>query len=259
MSNTEYPDGEMRREQEFIDGLYARVDALRGDTEHSVTDALAQGNTPMQARLERDILVAERSGLLAALNAVDGSLCFGRIDFTSGTRHHIGRIGLRTDDAERTPVLIDWRADVARPFYLATGHTPMGLRRRRHLTTEGRRVTALHDEILDLGDRERTGQQHGPCAQQTCESKTHFHPTLIASAQENPRDVTLKLPANFRSLAPFFETETFFVTVRLWLCRFFGKGRISGIVRDFPAKSRGPDLAAAWRRPAPTKFFSTSE
>ncbi|MGA5359486.1 HelD family protein [Streptomyces purpurascens] len=159
MSNTEFPDDELRHEQEFIDGLYARVDALRGDTESSVTDALAQGNTPMQARLERDILVAERSGLLAALNAVDGSLCFGRIDLTSGVTHHIGRIGLRTEDAERTPVLIDWRADVARPFYLATGHTPMGLRRRRHIATDGRRVTHLHDEILDLGDRTRTGHE----------------------------------------------------------------------------------------------------
>ncbi|MFF9204742.1 HelD family protein [Streptomyces sp. NPDC014986] len=149
----------MRQEQEFIDGLYARVDLLRGDAEVSVTQALAQGDTPMQARLERDILVAERSGLLAALNAVDGSLCFGRIDLSSGDTHHIGRIGLRADDTERTPVLIDWRADVARPFYLATGHTPMGLRRRRHISTEGREVTALHDEILDLGDETRTGHE----------------------------------------------------------------------------------------------------
>ncbi|MFH8223562.1 HelD family protein [Streptomyces sp. NPDC018057] len=159
LSNTGFSDEELRREQEFIDGLYRLVDALRGDTEAGVADALAQGNTPLQARLERDILVAERSGLLAALNAVDGSLCFGRIDLTDGATHHIGRIGLRADDAERTPVLIDWRADVARPFYLATGHTPMGLRRRRHLTTEGRRVTALHDEILDLGDATRTGHE----------------------------------------------------------------------------------------------------
>ncbi|MFF0204700.1 HelD family protein [Streptomyces sp. NPDC005017] len=149
----------MRAEQEFIDGLHARVDALRGDAETSVADALGQGDKPMQARLERDILVAERSGLLAALNAVDGSLCFGRIDLAAGASHHIGRIGLRRDDAERTPVLVDWRADVARPFYLATGHTPMGLRRRRHISTDGRRVTALHDEFLDVGDRERTGHE----------------------------------------------------------------------------------------------------
>jgi len=159
VSNTEFTDGELRLEQEFIDALYRRVDALRGGTETSVADALAQGNTPMQARLERDVLVAERSGLLAALNAVDGSLCFGRIDLTTGTTHHIGRIGVRADDTEHTPILIDWRAPVARPFYLATGHTPMGLRRRRHLTTDGRRVTGLHDEILDLGDQERTGHE----------------------------------------------------------------------------------------------------
>ncbi|MDX3753146.1 HelD family protein [Streptomyces sp. AK08-02] len=158
-ANTESTHDELRSEQEFVDGLYARVDALRGDTEHSVTDALAQGSTPMQARLERDVLVAERSGLLAALNAVDGSLCFGRIDLTSGVTHHIGRIGLRADDAERTPMLIDWRAEVSRPFYLATGHTTMGLRRRRHISTDGRLVTGLHDEILDLGDETRTGYE----------------------------------------------------------------------------------------------------
>ncbi|MEW2318596.1 HelD family protein [Streptomyces bauhiniae] len=159
LSNTEFPDDELRFEQEFIDGLYERVDELRGDAETGVKDALAQGDKPQQARLERDILVAERSGLLAALNSVDGSLCFGRIDLADGTTHHIGRIGLRREDAERTPVLIDWRADVARPFYVATGHTPMGLRRRRHITSEGRTVTALHDEILDLGDDTRTGHE----------------------------------------------------------------------------------------------------
>ncbi|MGV9787861.1 HelD family protein [Streptomyces sp. NPDC003435] len=159
LSNTEFPDDELRFEQEFIDGLYERVDELRGDAETGVQDALAQGDKPQQARLERDILVAERSGLLAALNSVDGSLCFGRIDLADGATHHIGRIGLRRDDDERTPVLIDWRADVARPFYVATGHTPMGLRRRRHITSDGRTVTALHDEILDLGDQTRTGHE----------------------------------------------------------------------------------------------------
>ncbi|MFF1676638.1 HelD family protein [Streptomyces sp. NPDC058256] len=158
-STTGFTDDELRIEQEFIDGLYTRVDALRGVTEASVVDALGQGNTPMQARLERDVLVAERSGLLAALNAVDGSLCFGRIDLTSGVSHHIGRLGIRADDTEHTPILIDWRAPVARPFYLATGHTSMGLRRRRHITTDGRQVTDLHDEILDLGDHERTGHE----------------------------------------------------------------------------------------------------
>ncbi|MEI7032149.1 HelD family protein [Streptomyces pratensis] len=147
----------MREEQEFIDRVHARVDALRGVAAQGVEHALTPIGTGQQARLERDILVAERSGLLAALNAVDGSLCFGRVDRSDGLAHHIGRIGIREDDADHTPVLIDWRAPVARPFYLATGHTPMGLRRRRHIATEGRTVTELHDEILDLTDHERTG------------------------------------------------------------------------------------------------------
>ncbi|MFE5240156.1 MULTISPECIES: HelD family protein [unclassified Streptomyces] len=147
----------MQKEQQFIDRLYDRVDALRGEAAQHVEDALTPVGNGLQARHERDVLVAERSGLLAALNAVDGSLCFGRIDPADGAAHHIGRIGIREDDPDHTPLLIDWRAPVARPFYLATGHMPMGLRRRRHITTEGRAVTELHDEILDLGDRERSG------------------------------------------------------------------------------------------------------
>ncbi|WP_190024088.1 HelD family protein [Streptomyces hiroshimensis] len=149
----------MRNEQEFIDLLHERLAELRAGAEASVAQALAQGGSTFQARLERDVMVAEQSGLLSAFNAGERGLCFGRLAFRDGRDHHIGRIGIRRDDAERTPLVIDWRAEVARPFYLATGHTPMGLRRRRHITTEGRRVTALHDEILDLTDAERTGHE----------------------------------------------------------------------------------------------------
>ncbi len=157
------PDRELLGEQEFIDHLYRHVDALRGQAEDSLRGALAPVGTGLQARLERDVQVTERAGLLAALNAVDGSLCFGRIDLADGGDHHIGRVGIREEEpdetGERAPVLIDWRAPVARAFYLATGHTPMGLRRRRHITTRGRQVTALHDELLDLSDQERTGHE----------------------------------------------------------------------------------------------------
>ncbi|WP_149184174.1 UvrD-helicase domain-containing protein [Streptomyces sp. TRM49041] len=132
---------------------------LRERAEAAVRDALKDAGTGLQARLERDVLVAEQSGLLAAYNAGDQGLCFGRLVFQDGRDHHIGRIGIREDDDERTPLVIDWRADVARPFYLATGHTPMGLSRRRHISTHGRDVTGLHDEILDLRDGTRTGHE----------------------------------------------------------------------------------------------------
>ncbi|MCH6159928.1 HelD family protein [Streptomyces marispadix] len=149
----------MRQEQQFVTGLYARLDQLRQQAEESVRGALAQVGNNFQAKLERDVLVAEQSGLLGAINSEESGLCFGRLDFRDGRTHHIGRIGIRMDDSSRTPLVIDWRAEVARPFYLATGHSPMGLRRRRHITTEGRTVTALHDELMDLEDPTRTGHE----------------------------------------------------------------------------------------------------
>lgn len=150
---------EMRQEQQFVSLAHERLDQLREAAEAAMRAAIAQLSTGRQARVERDIGVAEHSASLASLNAAGTGLCFGRIDSRDGVTHHIGRIGIRRDDAERTPLLIDWRAPVARPFYLATGYEPMGLRRRRHITTQGRTVTGLHDEIMDLADTTRTGYE----------------------------------------------------------------------------------------------------
>ncbi|WP_406296992.1 HelD family protein [Streptomyces sp. NBC_00624] len=149
----------MRQEQQFVSLAHERLDQLREAAEAAMRATIAQLSTGRQARVERDIGVAEHSASLASLNAAGTGLCFGRIDSRDGGTHHIGRIGIRQDDAERTPLLIDWRAPVARPFYLATGYEPMGLRRRRHITTQGRTVTDLHDEIMDLADTTRTGYE----------------------------------------------------------------------------------------------------
>ncbi len=155
---------ELRSEQEFVARVYARLGQLQAAAEQSAESALAQVGTGRQARLERDVAVIEKGRLVAELNGVENGLVFGRIDLNhpdnlveERDNFHIGRIGIRAEDAERTPILIDWRADVARPFYLATSHVPMGLRRRRHITMQGHEVVALHDEILDLSDEERTG------------------------------------------------------------------------------------------------------
>ncbi|WP_406516245.1 AAA family ATPase [Streptomyces sp. NBC_00873] len=149
----------MRQEQQFVSLAHERLDQLRVAAEAAMSATIAQLSSSRQARVERDIGVAEHSASLAALNAAVTGLCFGRIDRRDGVTYHIGRTGIRRDDAERTPLLIDWRAPVARPFYLATGYEPMGLRRRRHITTQGRTVTGLHDEIMDLADTTRTGYE----------------------------------------------------------------------------------------------------
>ncbi|MFE7389494.1 HelD family protein [Streptomyces sp. NPDC057582] len=149
----------MRQEQQFVSLAHERLDQLRVAAEAAMRATIAQLSTGRQARVERDTGVAEHSASLAALHAADTGLCFGRIDRRDGVTYHIGRTGIRRDDPERTPLLIDWRAPVARPFYLATGYEPMGLRRRRHITTQGRTVTGLHDEIMDLADTTRTGYE----------------------------------------------------------------------------------------------------
>ncbi|MFJ9432098.1 HelD family protein [Streptomyces sp. NPDC101490] len=151
---------EFRKEQQFITDLYTRLDVLRDEAETAVARALrTPGSGSSQGRLERDVLVAEQSGLLAAFDAGESGLCFGRLVFRDGRDHHIGRLGIREDDPERTPLVVDWRAEAARPFYLATGYEPMGLSRRRHIGTRGRTVTTLHDEVLDLADATRTGHE----------------------------------------------------------------------------------------------------
>ncbi|MGH3238926.1 MAG: HelD family protein, partial [Spirillospora sp.] len=58
------------------------------------------------------------------------------------------------------PLLIDWRAAAARPFYTATPGAPGTLARRRHLHLRQREVVRLDDEVFDLeglDESERTG------------------------------------------------------------------------------------------------------
>jgi DNA helicase IV len=58
----------------------------------------------------------------------------------------VGRLGLLDDDLE--PLLVDWRAPAARPFYTATAAHPEGLVRRRHFRTRGRAVLDAHDDVF---------------------------------------------------------------------------------------------------------------
>jgi DNA helicase IV len=81
-------------------------------------------------------------------------LVFGRIDRTADSgdeveSFHIGRLAVA--DANREPVVVDWRAPVAEPFYRATGREPMGLLRRRHFVVEGPQLLALEDELFGEG------------------------------------------------------------------------------------------------------------
>ncbi|MFF5703724.1 HelD family protein [Streptomyces sp. NPDC012794] len=97
---------------------------------------------------EKEIAAERLAREIGRLEGAEKGLAFGRIDRTDGTALRIGRIGLHTEDDE-LPLLVDWRANAARPFYEATPVHPMELRRRRHLRLEGRTVVSVSDELLD--------------------------------------------------------------------------------------------------------------
>ncbi|WP_284741487.1 HelD family protein [Amycolatopsis sp. RTGN1] len=156
-------DRELELERDHVAGLYARVDALR-------ETAVARSATEDQEA------AAVWRAEVARLDSVEQGLCFGRLDLDDGRRVYIGRLGLfRDDDGE--PLLVDWRVPAARAFYTATAAAPQGVRRRRRITTRGRTVVALDDELLTadgagddalVGDAallaavtaERTGRMH---------------------------------------------------------------------------------------------------
>ena len=83
------------------------------------------------------------------LDAEHEGLVFGRLDRTDGEIRYVGRIGVRDVDYE--PLVIDWRAPAAEPFYRATPVNPMDVVRRRVLRCSGDRVIGIEDDLLGEG------------------------------------------------------------------------------------------------------------
>nr|WP_156910720.1 3'-5' exonuclease [Nocardia mangyaensis] len=149
----------MEQEQQYLSVLYARLDGMRDYAQNRLkTVLLESGGTP-QARSERESFTALYSEDLAKYDAAEHGLCFGRIDLASAEEQarYIGRLGILDEDNDYEPLLLDWRAPLARPFYLATTANPEDVTRRRHIRSRNRAVTAINDEYLDLTTAERDG------------------------------------------------------------------------------------------------------
>ncbi|MBV8981778.1 MAG: DNA helicase, partial [Acidimicrobiia bacterium] len=134
-------------EQRYIDGLYRRLSELRAQTSARLADVRLQHTRHQQNLLERDAEIHLLEGALARYDVGGGALCFGRIDLIEGVRYYIGRLGLSDDSLE--PLLVDWRAPAAEPFYRATPGQPEGVVLRRHLLCEGARLLGIDDEVFD--------------------------------------------------------------------------------------------------------------
>jgi len=155
---------ELAAEQQYVTGLHRRLDDIRAHVVHRLDEALASSAHNPQAVGEREAAVQLYTERIVALDAADAGLCFGRLDRREDdVPRYIGRIGLPTEDGREEPLLVDWRAPAAQPFYTATPLHDLGVRRRRHIRTRGRTVVSIADETLDLdalddpGAAERAG------------------------------------------------------------------------------------------------------
>ncbi|GGL00060.1 RNA polymerase recycling motor ATPase HelR [Nocardia jinanensis] len=144
MSEQGYED-ELRSERNYVDGLYARLDAERTLAKGKYHAALRGNGTTL---LERDAEVRALAREVKRLDVADNKLCFGRLDSKTGETFYIGRIGLFDEANEYEPMLLDWRAPASRAFYTATAANPENMRRRRQFHSRGRRVVEFSDEVL---------------------------------------------------------------------------------------------------------------
>jgi DNA helicase IV len=160
-----HPD--LEAEQAYIDKAYACLEATRAAASRMTSMVeVGRGGTE-QARFERDVIWDTMLARLAHLDLGEAALCFGRIDFEPAGAvegpagavegpagavegpagaFYIGRVAVADENQE--PVIVDWRAPVAEPFYRATGRQPMGLSRRRHFATRGRALLGIEDELF---------------------------------------------------------------------------------------------------------------
>ncbi|MEO6205404.1 MAG: helicase, partial [Mycobacteriales bacterium] len=142
----EQESAEIAREQQVLDAALARLDVLRAETAAAEKEGLRGGGSSPQAVYERDVTVQHFADRRAVLDAAGEGLVFGRLDRQDGVVHHIGRVGVRTE--EQHPLVVDWRAPAAAAFYRATAAQPDDIVRRRTITSRLDRVIAVEDELL---------------------------------------------------------------------------------------------------------------
>jgi DNA helicase IV len=181
---------ELADEQAYIDYSYDCLEQSREVAWKLRTLTEADLGGTFQARFERNAFDEALLKRLTDLDLGSAALVFGRIDrqttddmgvsLDDGSLEgfHIGRLAVADSDAN--PVVVDWRAPVAEPFYRATGREPMGLARRRHFAVEGRKLLGIEDELFGEGHL-GVGQDDG--LSESSASGLRGYSTLIQSLE----------------------------------------------------------------------------
>jgi DNA helicase IV len=214
-------DREIAVEQQHLDRVYHRLEEKLAEAEFILDDASRkfQVGTP-GALAERDAQVFQAGAHLNRLNSEFEDFLFGRIDLQQPDRPeedgfpsqtpldpadpvvaeslHIGRIGVL--DAEYGPLVIDWRAPAAAPFYRSTPLQPGRVLRRRVIRSRGRRVLGVEDDLMrpelePLLDGEPLAVVGDGALMATLgRARSHTMRDIVSSIQQE-QDIVIRAPA----------------------------------------------------------------
>ncbi|MGP3983292.1 HelD family protein [Streptomyces sp. KR80] len=221
-------DQEIGVEQEHLDRVYRRLEEKIHEAEFLVDDAARRGQVGTPGALaERDAQVFRAGIHLNRLNSEFEDFLFGRIDlllgkdgergpdgaYTSvepadgavqGERAeiaetlHIGRLGVL--DADYSPLVIDWRAPAAAPFYRATPKDPGRVVRRRVIRSKGRKVLGVEDDLMrpelaaSLDGAELPVVGDGALMAALGRARSHTMRDIVSSIQAE-QDLVIRAPA----------------------------------------------------------------
>jgi DNA helicase IV len=193
---------ELAAEQAHVDLVYARLAEATRSAQQVARAGLSLYQSDRNSFVreedgtglyERDVFAFQAARRLAVLDAEQEGLVFGRLDRTDGEVRYVGRIGVR--DADYEPLVIDWRAPAAEPFYRATPSNPMDVIRRRVLHCRGDRVVGIEDDLLDgeHGDHELVVIGEGALLAALGRARDHTMRDIVATIQAE-QDEAIRAP-----------------------------------------------------------------
>ncbi len=176
---------------------FPELDAERAHLVHSraCRDAMIERFTSVDPAGAADAITKEYVEVTVAealedLHTPGAGDFFGRIE-EPGERWYIGRRHI--EDAQHDPVVVDWRAPIAAPFYRATGVDPLGLTHRRRFTLAHGEITAYLDEHLDDPDEAAATGVPDPVLAEIGAARTGAMREIVATIQAE-QDVVIRAP-----------------------------------------------------------------
>lgn len=166
----------VKHEQAYVDVLFAHLDREVSGAQERLEEVqrdVDPDNPDADALVRRETEYHGLNAKLDALSIAETGLVFGRIDVEDDSpenpvpglpnldRRYIGRMGMDDREDNYRTLLLDWRAPMARPYYLATTAHPEGVVSRRNIRMRGRTVTGVDDDVLSGPGADEPGRDSG--------------------------------------------------------------------------------------------------